>query len=180
MGFLRTYYYLIQHESDFEIARNETRLLPPDITWTDFCAFPKYFVDISDDTVSERYHYGWLRPTRLNLCTKLIIGKVHYEHVYEQYGAFFARFDGPLLFIFGILSIILNAMQVELGLEPLTNTQWQSFWYASRWFVIVALACVAILALGLILLLVGMIFDEWVFALRGEIRKGWASQTAAE
>ena len=122
LGFLRTYYYLIQHESDFEIARNETRLLPPDITWTDFCAFSKDFVDISDDTVSERYHYGELRQTRLNLYAKLIIGKFHYERVHGQYGAFFARFYGPLLFIFGILSIILSAMQVELGLEMLTNT----------------------------------------------------------
>ena len=153
--------------SDFEIACNETLLLPPDITWIDFCAFSKYFVDISDDTVSERYHCGWLRLTRLNLCTKLIIGKVHYEHVYVQYGASFARFDGPILFIFGRLSIILNAMQVEFGVEPLMNTQWQSFWYASWWFVIVALACMAILVLGLKLLLVGMIVDEWVFALRG-------------
>ena len=45
LGFLRTYYYLIQHESDFEITRNETRLLPPDITWTDFCAFSKDFMN---------------------------------------------------------------------------------------------------------------------------------------
>ena len=83
LGFLRTYYYLIQHELDFEIARNKTRLLPPDITSTDFCAFSKDFVDISDDIVSERYHYKELRLTRLNLYTKLIIGKFHYEHVYE-------------------------------------------------------------------------------------------------
>ena len=92
VGFLKTYYYLIQHESDFEIARNETRLLPPDITWTDFCAFSKDFIDISDDTVSERYHYGKLRLTRLNLYAKLFIGKFQYERVHGKYGAFFARF----------------------------------------------------------------------------------------
>lgn len=100
---------------DFEIARNETRLLPSDITWTEFCAFSKDFLDISDDDVSERYHYGELRLTRLYLYAKLIIGKFQYERVHGQYGAFFACFYGPLLFIFGILSIILSGMQVELG-----------------------------------------------------------------
>ena len=172
LGFLRTYYYLIQHESDFEIARNETRLLPSDITWTEFCAFSKDFLDISDDDVSERYHYGELRLTRLNLYAKLITRKFQYEHVHGQYGAFFARFYGPLLFIFGILSIILSAMQVELGVETLTNARWQSFWYACRWFVIVALASMVLLVLALISLLVGMIVDEWVFALRKRYERG--------
>ena len=166
LGFIRTYFYLIQHESDFDIARKEARLLPPDTTWTEFCAFSKDFVHISDDTVSERYHYGELRLTRLNLYAKFIIGKLHYERVHGQYGAFFARYYGPLLFIFGIFSIILSAMQVELGVETLTNAQWIPFWYTSRWFVIVALACMAFVVLGLVSLLVGMIVDEWVFALR--------------
>ena len=172
LGFLRTYYYLIQHESDFEIARSETRLLPSDITWTEFCTFSKDFSDIGDDNVSERYHYGELRLTRLNLYAKLIIGKFQYERVHGQYGAFFARFYGPLLFIFGILSIVLSAMQVELGVETLTNSQWQPFWYACRWFVIVAIAFIMLLVLALISLLVGMIVDEWVFALRRRYEKG--------
>ena len=172
LGFLRTYYYLIQHESDFEIARNEAQLLPPDITWTDFCAFSKDFIDISDDAVSERYHYGELRLTRLNLYAKILIGKLHYERVHGQYGAFFARFYGPLLFVFAILSVILNAMQVELGVETLTDARWRPFWYFSRGFVIVALTCTAFLALGLVSLLVGMIVDEWVFALRKRYGKG--------
>ena len=43
LGFLRIYYYLIQHESDFEIACNEIRILPSDITWTEFCAFSQDF-----------------------------------------------------------------------------------------------------------------------------------------
>ena len=149
LGFLRTYYHLIQHESDFEIARNETRLLPPDVTWTEFCAFSKRFPDISDNAVLERYYYGELRLTRLNLYTRFIIRKFHYERVHGQYSAFFARFYGPLLFIFGILSIVLSAMQVELGIETLTNTHQQTFWYTSQQFVIVTLVCIALLILGL-------------------------------
>lgn len=172
MGFLRTYYFLIQHESDFEIAQNEARLLPSDITWTDFCAFSKDFLHINDDTVSARYHYGELRLTRLNLYAKISIGKFQYERVHGQYGAFFARFYGPILFVFGILSVILNAMQVELGVETLTDDQWQFFWDTSRWFVIVTLAWIALLVLGLVSLLVGMIVNEWVFALRKRYKKG--------
>jgi len=48
--------------------------------------------------------------------------KFQYERVYSQYGAFFARFYGPLLFVFGILSLILSIMQVELGIETLLTT----------------------------------------------------------
>ena len=166
LGFLRTYYYLIQHDSDFEIARNEARLLPPDITWNEFCAFSKDILDISDDAVSERYHYGELRLTRLNLYAKFILGKFQYERIHGQYGTFFARFYGPLLFIFGILSIILSAMQVELNVETLTNAQWHPFWNTCRWFVVLTLIGIGCLTLGLMLLLVGMVTDEWVFALK--------------
>ena len=166
LGFLRTYFHLIRYESDFEIARSEARLLPPDITWNEFCAFSKDFLDISDDAVSERYNYGELRLTRLNLYAKPIIGRFQYERVHGQYGAFFARFYGPLLFIFSILSIILSAMQVELGVETLTKAQWQPFWNTCRWFVVVALVCMACLTLSLVLLLIGMIANEWVFALK--------------
>ena len=123
LGFLRTYYYLVQHESDFEIARNETQLLPSDITWTKFYAFSKDFLDISDNYVLEQYHYREFWLTRLNLYAKLIIGKFHYKRVHGQYGAFFSRFYDPLMFIFDIFSIILSAMQVELGVATLINAQ---------------------------------------------------------
>lgn len=39
--------------------------------------FSKDFLDIGDDNVSKRYHYGELQLTRLNLYTKLIIGRFH-------------------------------------------------------------------------------------------------------
>ena len=82
LGFLRIYFYLIRYELDFEIARSETRLLPPNITWNKFCVFSKDFLDISDDAVSERYKYGELRLTRLNLYAKPIIGRFQYERVH--------------------------------------------------------------------------------------------------
>ena len=184
LGFIRTYYYLVQHESDFDIAcRGESRLLPSGISWIDFCNFSKDFRHIGDNMVSERYHYGELRLTRLNFYAKIFLRKFHYERVYGQYGAFFARFYGPLLFIFGVLSIILSAMQVELGSETLLSShQWRSFWFACRWFAVITLICMAILTVALVFLLVGMIVDEWTFALRmryknRRLRRVWSHET---
>lgn len=53
LGLLRTYYHLIQHESDFQIACRDTGLLPSDISWPEFCAFSKDFLEIDDGAVSE-------------------------------------------------------------------------------------------------------------------------------
>ena len=172
LGLLRSYYYLIQHESDLQIACENGRLLPSDITWPEFCAFSVAFSDIRDDTVSERYHYGQLRLTRLNFYAKLLIGKFQYEYIYGQYGTFFARFYGPLLFTFGVISIILSAMQVELGVGSLLNTtQWQPVWRICRWFAVVMLVFMALIALGFVSLLTGMIVDEWVFALKARRKR---------
>ena len=63
-------------------------------------------------------------------------------------------------------------MQVELGVETLTNAQWQPFRYACRWFIIVALASMVLLVLALISLLISIIVDEWIFALRRRYEKG--------
>ena len=82
LRFLRTYYFLIQYELDFDIARNKIRLLPSNITQTEFYAFSKDFLDIGDNNMSERYYYGELRLIRLNLYTKIIISKFYYERVY--------------------------------------------------------------------------------------------------
>ncbi|KAL8988296.1 MAG: hypothetical protein Q9177_002612 [Variospora cf. flavescens] len=176
LGLLRTYYFLIRYESDLRIACENSRLLPSSISWPQFCAFSEAFSRIHDDAVSERYHYGELRLTRLNLYAKPLIGKFQYERIHGQYSAFFARFYTPLLFVFGVLSIILNALQVELGVEGLLTTmQWQLLWYTCRWFAMITLICMFFLTLGLVLLLAGMIVDEWIFALkeRRSKRKSW-------
>ena len=59
LGFLRTYFFLIQHESDFRMAQNDRALLiPARITWTQFCNFSAEFKNIQDHETSERYRYG--------------------------------------------------------------------------------------------------------------------------
>lgn len=175
LGFLRTYYYLIQHESDFEIACNkDVRLLPPGISWLQFCEFSRDLDKIEDALVSQRYLYGELRLTRLNLYAKLWLRRYHYEPVHGQYGPFFARFYGPLLFVFGVLSIILSALQVELAAESLlTARQWQSLWRVSRVVAIMIFILMVLLIVVLLSMLASMIVNEWIFALRTRYQKSW-------
>ena len=115
----------------------------------------------------------WRAQTHaFELYAKICLAKFYYERVHGQYRTLFARFYGHLLFMFGVLSIILSAMQVGLGAETLmTNLRWQSSWFACRWFAVIILACMALLTVVLVCLLSGMIIDEWTFALRTRYEK---------
>lgn len=117
-GYLRTYLYLIIHESDFRIAQR-LQLVPKQATWETFCTFTAGFKCIDDQKVSRRYAYGEIRLTRLNFYTKIFLGRFHYHIINAQYRAYFNQFYGPLMFAFGNLTIILSAMQVFLSYEQL-------------------------------------------------------------
>lgn len=172
LGYLRTYDYLIRHESDFAIAqRDDLRLVPPSISYAQFCAFTSGFDRITDLDVSARYSFGELRLTRLNLYCKLFLHRYQFQQVHGQYGAFFSQYYGPLLFVFGILSLILSAMQVELAAEQLLAVPWKVFWQICRWASVLSIAAIAAVALALASLLVGMIVDEWLFAFKDRWRK---------
>ncbi|KAI0163840.1 hypothetical protein GGR57DRAFT_451582 [Xylariaceae sp. FL1272] len=110
LGFVRTYAHLIRYKSDFRIAQDPSlQLIPPNITWEQFCNFTIAFADIEDRDVSPRYAFGEIRLTRLNFYAPLLLGKSHFQRVEYQYGAYFAQFYGPLLFFIGITSVFLGA-----------------------------------------------------------------------
>lgn len=165
LGYLRTYRYLIKHESDFEIAQNK-RLIPQNVTWLEFLCFISEFDSIQDSQVSARYAYGELRLSRLNFYSRIFLHRFQYEQTYGQYSDFFSRYYGPFLFVFGILSVALSAMQVVMAVEPLLVVQWKSFWIVCRWFSVISLSGVLLLAVIFMLLPLGMIVNEWVFAIR--------------
>lgn len=172
LGFLRTYFYLIRHESDFHIAQNDQlRLIPQHITWPQYCRFKSNLLSIDDADVSARYSFGELRLSRLNFFAKFILRRPHFLNIHHQYGAFFSRFYGPLLFVFGIISLILSAMQVEVAVEQVTLGPWPAFSSVSRWFSVTALLGMSILCLSLLLVLVSMVAHEWTFAIRALLRK---------
>lgn len=172
LGYLRTYDHLIRHESDFHLAqRDDLRLVPQSISYDDFCAFASDLSKIEDSWVSARYSFGEIRLTRLNLYGKIFLRRFHFQQVHGQYGAYFSRYYGPLLFIFGILSLILSAMQVELAAEQVLAVQWRVFWQLSRWVSVLSIAVVSSVALALGAPLLWMIVDEWTFAIRDKRRK---------
>ncbi|KAK4118768.1 hypothetical protein N657DRAFT_667027 [Parathielavia appendiculata] len=86
-GYLRSYCYLIQHESDFDIAKQDhLRLVPR-------------HVELS----------------RLNFYAPFLFGKFNFQKPHGQYSDYFARFYGPLLFAFAVASTVLSSLQVEMA-----------------------------------------------------------------
>ena len=153
LGYLRTYIYLIRHESDFEIALEQK--LIPNITWKAFCRFSSLLHSVQDDEVNQRYTYGELRLTRLNFYTKIFLRKWHFQRMHSQYGAYFSRFYGPLLFVFGVCSVVLNACQLVVTVDGASNgttLPWRNFSQMSRLISAIMLlltACIIVLLLSL-------------------------------
>ena len=169
LGLLRSYSFLIRHESDLDVAL-EFRLLPKNTSFESFCHLSSRFTGITDSEVSPRYCYGELRLTRLNFWSKVFLGRWNYETVHRQYWEYFQQFYAPLLFVFGIFSVILSALQVEMAVESLKSNppirdQWPSFWDFARGFSLFSLAFIIVAALGLLALLMRKVVVELLYAL---------------
>ncbi|KAI9855735.1 MAG: hypothetical protein M1824_005895 [Vezdaea acicularis] len=173
LGFMRSYYYLVRHESDFRIAK-ATHLIPAEVEWPEFVSFFSGFANVLDTDVTPRYHFGNLRLTRLNFWAKVVLHRWSFHEVYWQYEAYFARFYAPLLFIFGVFSVVLSAMQVGLAV----NHPWDAFQAVSRWFPVLTLLCIALVAAMFCSLAVLFFMREVLFALRDLIRKSGSRATA--
>ncbi|KAF5538071.1 ankyrin protein 3 [Fusarium phyllophilum] len=164
MGYLRTYFYLIRHESDFRIAKDPSLcLVPEDITWGQFCDFTSDFDKILDKDVSLRYAYGQIRLTRLNFYAPVILHKSYFQRIDFQYGQYFARFYAPVLFAIGITSVTLSGLQVVASLETGGGANWQGLALGVSVFAILVSFG---LLIGLGLLLSWKIAKEWKFAIK--------------
>jgi hypothetical protein len=172
LGYIRTYRHLVKYESDFSIAQDQkARLIPPEIDWLQFCSFVSEFDKIKDSDVSGRYHYGELRLTRLNFYGKFILHQFNFVQLHGQYGTYFGQFFGPILFVFAAISVILNSMQVEMAAEQTSGVLLEAYVKVCHWFSIVILISTAVISLGLVALVIYMICDEWVYALKDRYRK---------
>jgi hypothetical protein len=170
LGYLRTYYYLIKYESDFVLEQN-AYLVPKSVTWPEFCAFTSGLSSIPDMSVSSRYVFGELRLSRLNFYAKFVLRKYRLQYVHTSYGTYFARFYAPFLFIFGMIAIVLGALQVWLQAEPPAAVSWPRFWDTARGFAIVTLAFTLILALLLLFLGLYRFLNEWQYAIKKEVAR---------
>lgn len=83
IGFLRTYRYLIQSESDFAIDQRDTlRLIPRDMDWPKFARFAADLEHIDDLDASDRYAYGEIRLMRLNFYAPFLLRRFFYGQVH--------------------------------------------------------------------------------------------------
>lgn len=164
LGFIRSYAHLIKYESDFRIARsNSISLLPAVVSWGQWRLLRAKLLAIRDEEVSLRYRFGEVRLTRLNLYSKLLLRKPYYHRTYRQYGEYFASFYAPLLFLFGIVSVILGAMQLAATVEEY-DAHWPGLVGLYRTASAIIMVITSLLLLALITIFLYKIGKEWKYA----------------
>jgi hypothetical protein len=144
LGYIRSYFYLIQHQLDFDIAL-EKKLISSITDFNELLYFLQFFGDIGDDIVTPRYQYGELRLSHLNLYTKFYLLEAYYHKVMGQYGPYLTRVVTPFLFVFATVLVALAAMQVILAVEQIggsNGTTWQMFISVSQGFSVVCLVLI--------------------------------------
>lgn len=185
LGFMRTYASLIQHPSDFAIASDKGLLpteditgddeSPKKITFEDFIAFIEWFNGhrVGDSCVSLRYHYGDLRLSRLNFWAKLVLTDFTFEKAYGNYDAYFSRFYGPLLFCFGILNLIMGAINLGINTEKggWKEENWKTLYQVGNVFAIIVLIFICCVISTLVGLFSFMVVKEFVFGVKEHHKK---------
>ena len=155
LGFVRSYYMLIQYEIDFHracklrlIPEKDNGVLP---TYEEWCDFVEAFAHVGDAHVNRRYHYGELRLSRINRAAFFSKGKLAYFHIYPQWGSFLEHTLAPIITVFAVCSVVLNSMQVSLAAIQLgdmtLDDAWPNFVDASLWFPIVVILGIALILL---------------------------------
>ncbi|KAL8288246.1 hypothetical protein RB597_000370 [Gaeumannomyces tritici] len=185
LGFIRSYYYLIQFETDFNQAC-KIGLIPKIPTppapalpggdadpkhpsYEEFCAFMESFVpDIEDTDVNYRFGYGELRLTRINKTTMFFKRKMAYFHMLPQWGSYLQHLLTPIITVFAILTVILNAMQVtlaahEVGPDTVTDN-WKPFVGLSLYLPVAVMILISILLAFLLGGVLAMGFKDLVWA----------------
>jgi hypothetical protein len=179
IGFMRSYYYLIQYEIDYEFACRRS-LIPKKgsnnqhPTYEEFSRFIESFNQVRDHQVSRRYHYGELRLTRLNR-TSLFKGRLAYFHIYPQWGSFLEHMLAPIITVFAASSVILNSMQVTLtalqtsdsnGEDVASTSQstWSSFIFVSKYFPITVIILITLVLCFAVFGIMVMGFKDLIWA----------------
>lgn len=159
-GYLRSYSHLIRHRSDFVIA-SEKGLIPRNTSYSRLIKFLQNFEQMPDSEVSPRYLFGELRVGRLNFWFKIIFRRMAFQKIHGDYASYFARFYGPFLFAFSVLSVLLSAMQVLLQARSLGSSAAVTIIHR---FSVFAMILVAIVVIAFIAMLLMLVLRELVFA----------------
>lgn len=116
LGFLSSYLRIVRYESDFAIAL-ELGLVPSTTTWQDWLLFAQDVESCALRTYGNRFDYGELRLSRLNIIVRFQLGHFTrgYQSLESSYGSYFTPFFGLIILIFGFISLALSAFQVMQG-----------------------------------------------------------------
>ena len=157
-GVLVSYIWLVTAPLDLRVA-HEHGLLPSFVTWGWWRAFAKDVVAHLDlnalDQVNPRFQFGDLRLSRINSIYRIRFAFTNfvrgYLYSYNRYVAFFQRNFSWILIVFVFVSLVLSAMQVGVGVEPLQDNR--AFLNASYGFVVFSM-----LVPAAILAIVGVVY----------------------
>lgn len=166
LGLLRSYAHMVKYESDLRIAQDKTlAIIPEFVSWEQWRLLRATLLAIRDEEVSGRFTFGEIRLTRLNFYCKFLLSRTYYYRTYRQYGDYFASYYPPLLFVFGVVSILLGSMQLAATIE-----QYDPHWHGIVGMFRVSSAVIIAITLTLLATLIGLllykILKEWMFALR--------------
>lgn len=169
LGLLRSYHLSIRHEYDLRIAQqSHLNLVPHDISWKQWCDFAMSFDEIQNYEVAPRYHYGKVQLSRLHWLVRIFSRELYYYYIDGDYGESFQAYYGPLLFVFGILSVLLSAMQVGMAVEQLQSHDLWALRSVCRWFSVISLVILAVVSLFLLVAFLVKTLDEIMWAARAQ------------
>lgn len=178
LGLLRSYFYSVRHESDFHITQDtHLCLIPFEVSWKQWCNFSASFDGIQNHEVAPRYIYGKIQLSRLHWLVRIYRQELNYYYIDGGYGESFARYYGPLLFVFGVFSVLLSAMQVGMAVEQLQPRGWTAFWSVCRWSSVVSLVLLAAVSFFLLVLIVIKSLDELIWAAKAQYKARPRSRT---
>lgn len=165
MGFLLSYTALVQHESDFWIAK-DAHLLPEEVTWHQWFLLVRQLLNCRNlSNINKRYIYGELRIGRLNLIYRLRLGKSRgYMSSCTTYGDFFRDNVNSLITLFAYTTIALSAMQV--GLSTTYSNDNGAFQRASYGFSIFSIIAPLFSVAAMLALLIGLVINNLIATLR--------------
>ena len=165
MGFLLSYTALVQHESDFWIAK-DAHLLPEEVTWHQWFLLVRQLLNCRNlSNINKRYIYGELRLGRLNMIYRLRLGKSRgYMSKSTTYGDFFRDNVNSLITLFAYTTIALSAMQV--GLSTTYSDDNGAFQRASYGFAIFSIIAPLFSVAAMLALLIGLVINNLIATLR--------------
>ncbi|KAJ7023621.1 hypothetical protein C8F04DRAFT_1193258 [Mycena alexandri] len=171
-GLIRSYAHLVHSDIDFHLAVQHG-LLPASAPPDSFARFIARFSGLPDNAVAPRFRFGEMRLSRLNSWAPILLHRMEYVDLTRQYEEYLARYFPVLLFVFGVIAVLLGAMQVALAVEALPDVQqgaWRVFVGVCKWTAIGVMVSVAAVVLGMLGLFLKKSMNEIVFAVRTLLR----------